>query len=200
MAATVCWCSLFHLFLIVNSVFSPADDTTLIGLISGGDESTYRWGIEHLVTWCGLNNLELNALKTVDMVVDFRKNPAPPAPITIVWLPIQHCGDLLLPGNHHHPGPQVGAEHQLPHQESSAEYLLPAAAEEVQPARVSDGSLLHHHQWVHPLLLHHHLVHCCHCQGQGQTTAYHSLCQEGDWLQSAIPPELVHLKDPEKNR
>jgi len=34
----------------------------------------------HLVTWCGQNNLKLNALKTVEMVVDFRKNPAPPAP------------------------------------------------------------------------------------------------------------------------
>ena len=54
-----------------------ADDTTLIGLISGGDESAYRWEIDHLVTWCGQNNLELNALKTVEMVVDFRKNPAP---------------------------------------------------------------------------------------------------------------------------
>ncbi|KAK9531227.1 hypothetical protein VZT92_010667 [Zoarces viviparus] len=53
-----------------------ADDTTLIGLISGGDESAYRWETDHLVTWCGLNNLELNALKTVEMVVDLRKNVA----------------------------------------------------------------------------------------------------------------------------
>src|SRR4029434_662691 len=57
-----------------------ADDTTLIGLISGGDESAYRW---EMVTWCGQNNLELNALKTVEMVVDFRKNPAPPTLITL---------------------------------------------------------------------------------------------------------------------
>ncbi len=25
----------------------------------------------------------------------------------------------------------------------------------------------------------------CHCQGQRQTAAYHSLCREGDWVQSA---------------
>src|SRR4029434_9972802 len=43
-----------------------ADDTTLIGLISVGDESAYRWEFDHLVTWCGQNNLELNALKTVE--------------------------------------------------------------------------------------------------------------------------------------
>ncbi|KAK9536483.1 hypothetical protein VZT92_006258 [Zoarces viviparus] len=56
-----------------------ADDTPLIGLISGGDESAYRWETDHLVTcWCRSNNLELNALKTVEMVVDFRKNAAPP--------------------------------------------------------------------------------------------------------------------------
>ncbi|KAK0156400.1 putative RNA-directed DNA polymerase from transposon BS [Merluccius polli] len=59
------------------------DDTTLIGLISDGDESVYRWEADHLVTWCHRNNLELNALKTVEMVVDFRKNSASPAPITL---------------------------------------------------------------------------------------------------------------------
>ena len=38
--------------------------------------------------WCNQNNLELNALKTVEMVVDFRKNPTPPAPITL-------CGSTI---------------------------------------------------------------------------------------------------------
>ena len=61
-----------------------ADDTTLIGLISGGDESAYRWEIDHLVSWCGQDNLELNALKTVEMVVDFRRNAAPPSPHHLV--------------------------------------------------------------------------------------------------------------------
>lgn len=42
-----------------------------------GDESAYRWEIDDLVVWCGQNNLELNALKGVDLVVDFRKNAAP---------------------------------------------------------------------------------------------------------------------------
>ncbi|KAL3064952.1 hypothetical protein OYC64_001062 [Pagothenia borchgrevinki] len=39
--------------------------------------------MDHLVTWCGENHLELNALNTVEMVVDFRKIAAPPAPITL---------------------------------------------------------------------------------------------------------------------
>lgn len=35
---------------------------------------------------------------------------------------------------------------------------------------------------------------CCHCKGQRQTAAYHSLCREGNWLQSAITPESVHSR------
>ncbi|KAF7651059.1 hypothetical protein LDENG_00116650, partial [Lucifuga dentata] len=65
-----------------------AEDTTLIGFISGEDESAYRWEIDHLVTWCRHNNLELNALKTVEMIVDYRKNPAPPTPITLCDAPV----------------------------------------------------------------------------------------------------------------
>ena len=60
-----------------------ADDSTIIGLISGGDESAYRWEIDHMAAWCTQNNLVLNAVKTVEMVVDFRKNQAPLTPITI---------------------------------------------------------------------------------------------------------------------
>ncbi len=91
-----------------------ADDTTLIGLISGGDESAYRWEIDHLVTWCSQNNLELNALKTVEMVVDFRKNPVPPAPSPCVTL---HSNISSLT--------------------KKALQVLPTSAEEVQPAKVT---------------------------------------------------------------
>src|SRR4029434_110081 len=75
-----------------------ADDTTLIGLISVGEESAYRWEIDNLVTWCGQNNLELNALKTVEMVVDFRKNPAPPNPITLSDAPVDSVESIRFLG------------------------------------------------------------------------------------------------------
>ncbi len=56
-----------------------ADDTTLISLIQDGDESAYRHEVKELAVWCSLNNLELNTLKTVEIIVDFRRNPpAPP--------------------------------------------------------------------------------------------------------------------------
>ena len=100
-----------------------ADDTTLIGLISGGDESDYRWEAANLVTWCSQNNLELNALKTVQMVVDFRKNTAPLTPITLCDSPVntvesfRFLGTILSldPGacrEHFEQGGQAGAQPQ----------------------------------------------------------------------------------------
>ena len=61
-----------------------ADDTTVIGLIRDGDESAYRQEVEQLVHWCSQNHLELNPLKTVEMTVDFRRNPSPLPPLTIL--------------------------------------------------------------------------------------------------------------------
>ncbi len=61
-----------------------ADDTTLIGLIQDGDESAYRQEVKELTVWCSLNNLELNMLKTVEMIVDFRRNPPALPPLTIM--------------------------------------------------------------------------------------------------------------------
>ncbi len=49
--------------------------TTLIGLIQDGDESAYRQEVKEQAVWCSFNNLELNKLKTMEMIVDFRKTP-----------------------------------------------------------------------------------------------------------------------------
>ncbi|KAK3526126.1 hypothetical protein QTP70_016106, partial [Hemibagrus guttatus] len=65
-----------------------ADDTTLIGLISDGDESAYRGEMDRLVSWCSMNNLELNSLKTVEMIMDFRKDPAPLPPVILCDSPV----------------------------------------------------------------------------------------------------------------
>ncbi|KAK3510491.1 hypothetical protein QTP70_009149 [Hemibagrus guttatus] len=39
--------------------------------------------MDRLVSLCSMNNLELNSLKTVEMRVDFRKDPAPLPPIIL---------------------------------------------------------------------------------------------------------------------
>ncbi len=61
-----------------------ADDTTLIGLIQDDDKSAYRQEVKKLAVWCSLNNLELNTLKTVEMIVDFRRSPPALPPLTIM--------------------------------------------------------------------------------------------------------------------
>ncbi|KAK3538300.1 hypothetical protein QTP70_035259, partial [Hemibagrus guttatus] len=59
------------------------DDTTVIGLIQDGDESAYRLEVEQLAVWCS-HSLELNMLKTVEMIVDFRRNPPALPPLTVM--------------------------------------------------------------------------------------------------------------------
>lgn len=49
--------------------------TTLIGLISTGDQSTYWEAADILSSWCSQKNLMLNAQKTVEL--DFRRRPGP---------------------------------------------------------------------------------------------------------------------------
>ncbi len=51
---------------------------------SGRDESAYRQEVKELAVWCSLNNLELNMLKTVEMIRDFRRNPPALTPLTIM--------------------------------------------------------------------------------------------------------------------
>ncbi|KAK3538765.1 hypothetical protein QTP86_015707 [Hemibagrus guttatus] len=75
-----------------------ADDTTLIGLISDGDESAYRGEMDHLVSWCSMNNLELNSLKTVEMIVDFRKDPAPLPPVILCDPPVTSAESFCFLG------------------------------------------------------------------------------------------------------
>ncbi|XP_051548033.1 uncharacterized protein LOC127437252 [Myxocyprinus asiaticus] len=61
-----------------------ADDATVIGLIRDDDESAYRREVEQLAVWCSQNNLELNTLKTVEMIVDFRRSTPTLTPLTIL--------------------------------------------------------------------------------------------------------------------
>ncbi|KAK3566665.1 hypothetical protein QTP86_002398, partial [Hemibagrus guttatus] len=75
-----------------------ADDTTLIGLISDGNESAYRGEIDRLVSWCSTNNLELNSLKTVEMTMDFRKDPAPRPPVILCDSPVSSAESFCFLG------------------------------------------------------------------------------------------------------
>ena len=50
------------------------DDTTGVGLISGGDKSAYRGEVWKLSSWCSVSNLTLNPPKNrKEFIIDFRK-------------------------------------------------------------------------------------------------------------------------------
>ena len=57
-----------------NAIIKFADDTTIVGLISGGDETAYREEIQRMAAWCSENNLILNTSKTKELIIDFRRN------------------------------------------------------------------------------------------------------------------------------
>ncbi|XP_026032755.1 ATP-dependent RNA helicase DDX54-like [Astatotilapia calliptera] len=58
-----------------NIIIKFADDTTIISLITGNDETAYREEVMALYEWCLENNLTLNISKTREMIVDYRKRP-----------------------------------------------------------------------------------------------------------------------------
>lgn len=60
-----------------------ADDTTVSGMISNNDETSYRAQVESIVKWCADSNLILNTAKTKEMIIDFRKNVNEKLPIMI---------------------------------------------------------------------------------------------------------------------
>ncbi len=66
-------------------LLKSADDSTLIGLIQDGYKSAYRQEVKELAVWCSLNNLELNTLKTVEMIIDLRINSPALSALTIIW-------------------------------------------------------------------------------------------------------------------
>lgn len=56
-----------------DTIVKFADGTTVVGLISNGDESTYKDEVERLMGWCKANNLLLNTAKTKELIVDYWK-------------------------------------------------------------------------------------------------------------------------------
>ncbi len=56
-----------------NVIVKFADDTTVIGLITDNDETTYREEVSTLTKWCQVNHLSLNIDKAKQLVVDFRR-------------------------------------------------------------------------------------------------------------------------------
>ena len=57
--------------------------TTRRWLITEDDETAYSEEVRDLAVWCQDNNLSLNISKTKELIVDYRKRRAEPAPVHI---------------------------------------------------------------------------------------------------------------------
>ena len=66
-----------------TTIIKFADDTTVIGLITGGVETDYREEVAQLVSWCHTNNLSLNTEKTKEWIIDPRKRRDQHSPLHI---------------------------------------------------------------------------------------------------------------------
>ncbi|XP_026035054.1 zinc finger protein 2 homolog [Astatotilapia calliptera] len=61
-----------------------SDDTAIIGCVSDGNNQEYRGVISDFVGWCETNVLQINASKTKEMIIDFRRK-SPPCNTVACW-------------------------------------------------------------------------------------------------------------------
>ena len=81
-----------------NQIINFADDTTVVGIVNGNDESSYREEVKHLEGWCSDNNLLLNVDKTKEMIVDFRKSQPEHTPLSISGAPVERVENIKFLG------------------------------------------------------------------------------------------------------
>ncbi len=123
-----------------------ADDTTLIGLIQDGDESSYRQEVKELAVGCSLNNLELNTLKTVEMIVDFRRNPPDLPSLTIMNSTVTAVESFRFLGTTISQNLKWDTHIDSIVKKGPTKVVFPSPAEEVQPATgAAETVLLNHH-------------------------------------------------------
>uniref|UniRef100_A0A3B3C8D0 Reverse transcriptase domain-containing protein n=1 Tax=Oryzias melastigma TaxID=30732 RepID=A0A3B3C8D0_ORYME len=83
-----------------NHLVKFADDTTLVGLITKGDETHYRKEVDLLTTWCRDNNLQLNVSKTKEIVVDFQRGHTQHLPLIIDGTAVERVTSTKFLGLH----------------------------------------------------------------------------------------------------
>ena len=89
-----------------NLIEKFTDDTTVMGLVTSGDEC--RQEVDGLGLWCRENNLTLNGNETKEMIVDFRKNStATPPPLHINGTAVEVVSSITLAYTSPTPSPDV---------------------------------------------------------------------------------------------
>ncbi|KAI4884202.1 hypothetical protein NFI96_027037, partial [Prochilodus magdalenae] len=77
-----------------------SDDSAIVGLITNEEDSEYRELILDCVDWCLQNHLQINAGKTKELVVDFRRCRHPPPLVNIRGMDIERVDSYKYLGVH----------------------------------------------------------------------------------------------------
>ncbi len=172
-----------------------ADNTTLIGLIQDSVKSAYRQEVKELSVWCSLNNLELNTLKTVEMTVDFRRNP--PA---LPKLTIMNSSTVTAVESFRFLGTIISQDLKWDtHIDSGpAEAVLPSLAEEVQPATGAAETVQLRHHWICPLHVNNCLVQLSYQIWPQKTTEGSPDCWVNHWYTPPRSPRTVLIQIEQK--
>lgn len=84
-----------------NTIVIFADYNTEVGLLSDNVETHYREQLHHLALWCLENNLVLNATKTKEVIMDFRKSEGTEhAPLLIQGVEVERVDFVKFLGIH----------------------------------------------------------------------------------------------------
>ncbi len=139
-----------------------------------------------------LNNLELNTLKTVEMIVDFRRNSPALPPLTIMNSTVTAVESFRFLGT------TISQDLKWDNHIDSTEAVFPPPAKEVQPASgAADTVLLCHHR-VCPMFFYNCLVWFSYQNRHQKTTTDSQDCWEDYRCPSAQPPRTLHLQSEEK--
>ncbi len=128
-------------------------------------KSAYRQEVKELAVWFSLDNLELNTLKTVEMIVDFRRNLnltrnsiCSLSLLTIMNSTVAAVESFRFLGTTISQDLKWDNHIESMVKKGPAEAVLPSPAEEVQPATgAADSVLLCHHR-VCPVFIYNCLV------------------------------------------
>ncbi|KAI4887383.1 hypothetical protein NFI96_002917 [Prochilodus magdalenae] len=77
-----------------------SDDSAIVGLITNKEDSEYRELIQDCVDWSLQNHLQINAGKTKELVVDFRRCRHPPPLVNIRGMDIERVDSYKYLGVH----------------------------------------------------------------------------------------------------
>ncbi|TWW55936.1 hypothetical protein D4764_09G0009860 [Takifugu flavidus] len=152
------------------------DGTTLIRLISRGDESAYRLEIDNLANWCAENNLLLNAHKTVEM----------PSHTPVNTVESYHFLGTLISRDLKS---KLNISSVIKRAQQRMYFLW-----QLKKFNLPKTMMVHFYTAIIESIL---TSPISYCQGQRQTAACHLICREGDWMLPAPPSGPVHHQDPE---